>query len=113
MALLGLPDQATAKAGFTQLISGARYGTAAEVAEVVDDLLSPESGPLRTPLETDSDGGCHADRVELSRRSLRSADGAWPKWVTTVRVIWLWSAKPAALATLARSSSPSAIRSRA
>jgi NAD(P)-dependent dehydrogenase (short-subunit alcohol dehydrogenase family) len=43
MALLGLPDQATAKAGFTQLIPGARYGTAAEVAEVVDYLLSPKS----------------------------------------------------------------------
>jgi hypothetical protein len=32
MALVGLPDQATAKAGFTQLIPGARYATAAEVA---------------------------------------------------------------------------------
>jgi 3alpha(or 20beta)-hydroxysteroid dehydrogenase len=42
-SLLGLPDQATAKAGFTQLIPGARYGTAAEVAEVVDFLLSPAS----------------------------------------------------------------------
>ena len=43
MSLLGLPDEATAKAGFTQLIPGARYGTAAEVAEVVDFLLSPAS----------------------------------------------------------------------
>ena len=43
MTLLGLPDEATAKAGFTQLIPGARYGTAAEVAEVVDFLLSPAS----------------------------------------------------------------------
>ena len=42
-SLLGLPDQATAKAGFTQLIPGARYGTADEVAEVVDFLLSPAS----------------------------------------------------------------------
>jgi NAD(P)-dependent dehydrogenase (short-subunit alcohol dehydrogenase family) len=42
-SLLGLPDQETAKAGFTQLIPGARYGTAAEVAEVVDFLLSPAS----------------------------------------------------------------------
>jgi NAD(P)-dependent dehydrogenase (short-subunit alcohol dehydrogenase family) len=43
MSLLGLPDQATAKAGFTQLIPGARYGTAEEVADVVDYLLSPSS----------------------------------------------------------------------
>jgi 3alpha(or 20beta)-hydroxysteroid dehydrogenase len=43
MALLGLPDQATAKAGFTQLVPGARYGTVDEVATVVDFLLSPAS----------------------------------------------------------------------
>jgi NAD(P)-dependent dehydrogenase (short-subunit alcohol dehydrogenase family) len=43
MSLLGLPDQATAKAGFTQLIPGARYGTAAEVADAVEYLLSPKS----------------------------------------------------------------------
>jgi 3alpha(or 20beta)-hydroxysteroid dehydrogenase len=43
MSLLGLPDQATAKAGFTQLIPGARYGTAEEVADVVAYLLSPQS----------------------------------------------------------------------
>ena len=43
MALLGLPDQATAKAGFTQLIPGARYGRADEVADAVEYLLSPRS----------------------------------------------------------------------
>jgi NAD(P)-dependent dehydrogenase (short-subunit alcohol dehydrogenase family) len=41
MGLLGLPDQATAKAGFTQLVPGGRYGTVDEVAAVVDFLLSP------------------------------------------------------------------------
>jgi NAD(P)-dependent dehydrogenase (short-subunit alcohol dehydrogenase family) len=44
MGLLGLPDQAAAKAAFTQLIPGARYGTVDEVADVVDFLLSPASG---------------------------------------------------------------------
>ena len=43
MSLLDLPDQATAKAGFTQLVPGARYGTVDEVAAVVDFLLSPAS----------------------------------------------------------------------
>ncbi len=43
MALLGLPDQATAKAQFAALVPGARYGTVSEVAAVVDFLLSPAS----------------------------------------------------------------------
>src|SRR4051794_24027144 len=43
MTLLGLPDQSTAKAAFTQLVPGARYGTVDEVAAVVDFLLSPAS----------------------------------------------------------------------
>jgi 3alpha(or 20beta)-hydroxysteroid dehydrogenase len=44
MALLDLPDQAAAKAGFIQRIPGGRYATADEVAAVVQFLLSPESG---------------------------------------------------------------------
>ena len=43
MALLGLPDQETAKAGFTQLVPGGRYGSVEEVAAVVEFLLSPAS----------------------------------------------------------------------
>jgi NAD(P)-dependent dehydrogenase (short-subunit alcohol dehydrogenase family) len=43
MELLDLPDQQTAKAGFTQLVPGGRYGTVDEVAAVVEFLLSPLS----------------------------------------------------------------------
>ena len=43
MALLGLSDRETAKAGYLQLIPGGRYGSVDEVAAVVDFLLSPAS----------------------------------------------------------------------